>query len=417
MKGRQAPAAPIPLWPVDAQGQITAVRDAAHWYPAKGRAVECTLCYRRCRLEVGEEGWCGYRANERGRMVLPEHGVLARCQRQMLGYRGGIRTFMPGARALAIGALRCTAACSFCASSAIVHRPERMEWLGGRMRGYGYSGGWHYIKSMAHPSGVIATAQQWGARAITFAENEPLLSWEYTFDVARLAQAAGLKVVIYTNGFSTPAAVRTLAPFVDCVDLGIKGSLDADFYARHMRAPGAVDAVKASALEWKRAGVYMVVSDLIPASHMQTDDAQQAAQHSLYDWIAAELGPQSPILIGPMVIPKYIRGEAVMQPDQTPFIKGRDDTDEAYGARIAAAWGRATAAGLPYAHILGYKTPMCCHACGGVVLDIVQPSACGDMRSGRCAMFSHYCDCWRVVCNVTGGRCTHCNERVPIVEA
>ena len=408
----------IPRWSQDSAGQVVATRPPAFWHSAPGGAVDCTLCYRRCRIEPGAAGWCDYRANQGGRLVLPEHGVLARCQRQMLGLRGGIRTFLPGARALALGLTRCTAGCSFCSSAAIVHNPETLGWLGDRRRGIGTSGGWHYVKSMLHPQGIIQLAQEWRARAVVFAENEPLLSWEYTYDVARLARKAGLKVVIYTNGFSSVRAIEQLAPFVDAVDLGIKGSLDPDFYAVHMRSPGAVEHVKAAALAWRAAGVSLILSDLIPAAHLQDDDRQQAAQTALYAWAAETLGEHTPILIGPMVRPELIRGAVEMTDDRSVFLKGRDQSDESYAGRIAAAWGRARQAGLAYAHVLGYDTPLPCHSCGAPLLQIDAPAACGapDMH-GACSMFTHYCDCWRVHCGAHKSRCIACGAAVPIVEA
>ncbi len=70
---------------------------------------------------------------------------------------------------------------------------------------------------------MIANAPARQAKAVVFAENEPTLSYEFTYDVARLAKSEVLRVDVYGNGFSAPAAIRKLAPYVDAVDIGIKG--------------------------------------------------------------------------------------------------------------------------------------------------------------------------------------------------
>jgi len=419
----------IPVWTQDAHGRLTAKRAAEFWKPLPGGAIACSLCYRNCVLQRGETGWCDYRTNINGRMTIPDHGVLSSMQRQMLGFRGGIRLFYPGARALALGGTRCTAACSFCASSNAVHRPEALPWLGGRERGLGYSGGWHYVRSMAHPSGVIAMAKEWGARAIVFADNEPLLSFEYTADVARLAKQAGLAVIIYTNGFATPAAITKLGPYVDCVDLGVKGSLDEVFYTRHMRSPGATAHVKAAALAWKQTGALLILSNLIPAQHMQDDAAHTSAQAELHTWIRDALGALTPLFIGPMVKPALARAERPPLLGETPFIRGRAESDLSYSTRVAAAVLHARSVGLAYAHQLEYSSAAApgaqaihCHSCGSSLLDIIAPACCGALVDGRCAMFHHYCDCWSTALRVArvddrGGRCVQCGADVPIVPA
>jgi pyruvate formate lyase activating enzyme len=317
-KGRTPRPEPvsIPLWSQDKAGGIVARRTAQFWHSTGKGNIECLLCYRRCTLTPGKAGWCGFRGNERGAMALSAHGVLSKAQRQIMGYGGGQRCYLPGGFGLGIGGTHCTARCSFCTSAEIVWRPDAIPWQGGRERGMGTSGGWYYgAKAMLHPSGVLQMARQCAADALVFAENEPLLSFEYTLDCARLAKQAGIKVVLYTNGFSTPAVIQKLAPYVDSVDLGIKGSLDPVFYDRWMKAPGGAEAVKASLLAWKQAGVHLLISDLVATPVMQTDAVMVEAQQRLYAWIADELGEHTPILQAVMHTPENV------QPPQPLLVK------------------------------------------------------------------------------------------------
>lgn len=386
-------------------------RRANFWRELGGRRAQCDLCFKACVLKPGEAGWCGYRGNDGGRISIPEHGTLARAQRLMLAYRGGLRTFDPGARAVGVGGIRCTARCSFCVSAALVWRPERLAWLGGQERHPGTDLGWNMVRAMQHPAGVVALARQWGATHVVFAENEPLLSFEYTHDTARLAREAGLKVVLYTNGFSEPAVIRAIAPYVDAVDLGVKGSLDPGFYARYMRSPGGAEAVKRALLTWREAGVYLLISDLIATPHQQADAVADAAQAACYAWVAAELGAHTPLLLGLM----HAADSASRM-----LVPRTEERYAAYFARYQRAKYAAFAAGLVYAHRVWEDERIDCHACGGLLLQLHRPSVAvcrdeHDRSDSPCRMHTTGCDCWSHTQHVTDGHCDHCGVPVPIV--
>ncbi len=409
------PAVPVPPGRVIDQQTMTVAlpRQAAFWRALPGRALQCDLCYRACVLKPGETGWCGYRRNVAGAVDLPDHGVLARSQPLTLGYMGGIHTYLPGVRAEGIGGTRCTARCAFCTSANVVWAPEKIPWQRDQPRALGTDGSWYYkAKAILHPEAVIAHARKRGAKAIVFSENEPLLSFEYTYDVARLAKAAGLHVVVYTNGFSTPEAIAALAPFVDAVDLGIKGSLDPTFYERKMRAPGATEAVWASLLAWRETGVYLLISDLIATEYQQDDATHEAASAVLYAWIVANLGPHTPVMLGHMHPPDGQRTDAryLLPRSQTALSR--------YRARIADAYSRARAAGLAYVHESSSQEAINCHNCGGLLLERHAPATPDGAlcpRGDDCTMFRGGCDCWSHTQHVTDSRCDHCGAAVPIV--
>ncbi len=138
--GQRKPAIDIPQWSQDKDGGVIPNRTADFWDRRPGKAVHCDLCYRKCDIPQGEAGWCKYRRNEAGGMVIPEHGTLARFSRQILGYGGGQRTYCPGALGMGICSIRCTSRCSFCTSDNVVWNPDKLEWQGGRERNWGSRG-------------------------------------------------------------------------------------------------------------------------------------------------------------------------------------------------------------------------------------------------------------------------------------
>jgi pyruvate-formate lyase-activating enzyme len=340
-------------------------------------------------------------------MQLPEHGQLTFARRAMQG-AGDFSIFWmfrPGELMLFIGQRRCTSRCSFCAVGPTILQPERAEWLGNRPYGMGYSGGWGFVKSMLHPAGAVHMAQISGATAIGFGVSEPTLAWEYTYDTAKLAKAAGLHVYIESNGYTSPGAIYRLAPYVDAVLIGGKGSLDPEFYRRHMASDGAPAHVLAAIRAWHAAGVYVVVGDVLAPPQMQSDQVAAEAQRRFYGWIAEQLGPMTPLDQMPMLQPfgHPRAAQEYLLPSQD------DETTDAYVWRIWESRAQAHEAGLRYPHHL--LEDVGCHACGEVLLRSRRP----DPACTPCEMRSSFCSRWGHEQHVTDGRCDWCGTDVPIV--
>lgn len=389
----------IPDWHYDEGGQVVAVRDAEFWEARAGGAVECSLCYRRCELADGEDGWCKYRGNRGGRMVLHEHGHVAVLYPLISGYDVGDLYSYPGNLCLEIGGLHCTARCSFCCCAGMSIRPDRLPWAFGE-RQLGRTGGWYGYKAMAHPRSIIAAAQAIDCRSLFFTINEPLLTWEYLYDCARLARENGIDVAVLSNGFSTEAAIARLAPFVSGVKIGLKGSGDPEFYRVHMRSPGAVETVFASILAWKAAGVPVAVSDTIAALHMQTDERAEAYQRETYAWVAEHLGAHSLLQIG--VMHTYNNDLS----STTPLLPAQagPSAHAQYLARYHRALAIAKACGLVYVEGTDGSAVVRCHACGGVLMQRFPPRIAHDIR-----IYPPHAQ------HVTmDGRCPHCNAQTPI---
>lgn len=414
--------APAPTLPADrtvgwlhTDHTATIYRRPEFWATLPGDLVACTLCYRNCVIEPGEAGWCKYRVNEEGRLVTPAHGVISMLQMAMSGYATHpLLFFKPGQPAVYLGATYCTSDCHFCSSGRLVWRPWTLDWgPEGEGRPAEFGSVWGFLRKVVPPGDVVELARRIGAGQIHFGMNEPTLSIEYTLDVARRAKRAGLDVTLLTNGFTSPGAVRTLAPYVDAIELGVKGSGDPEFYRRWMRAEGAMDAVKVAAKTWREAGVHVQISDVIAPPHMQTDAAAEEAMRRLYGWIADELGPLTPVRICHMRYPEGIRrgegkiGRAMLPP------RADEGQRLSWIARPLWAEGMARQTGLPYAHIRGDDRPIRCHNCGEVLLDPRQD--CRMEGVGACLMVQGFCPFWGHEQHVTAGRCDHCQATVPVI--
>lgn len=379
--------------------------------------VKCNLCYRLCSIPRGEAGWCKHRVNEQGRMAIPHYGELGRCLRLRLGTGGGgMYSYHTSALAVVVGGIHCTSSCTFCTSANIVWNPDKLPWLpraelGGKSpekgRWAGNDQGWFYARGMMHVDSVMWMAEFVRATHIVFGDNEPTLSWEHTFDVARVAKRAGMNVVLFTNGFTEAPAIRKLAPYIDAVDLGVKGSLSDAFYARWMRSPGAPAAVWRSMLEWHNAGVHLVVSNLLATPTMQSDDEFIEASKRLHGYVLEHVGEHALIMQGSM---HYPTGHRLRRKYFVPEGPTHQEHLDNYEARAKVARTMARQAGLIYEY--APDPTFHCHNCGHWILRY----AFAGCQNDPCTQFTHYCLCWSHEQHTSddGRHCGKCGAAVPI---
>lgn len=394
-------------------------RSGEFWHPLEDGRVACDLCYRLCEIGEGGAGFCRIRANEGGKLVAKTYGLIPSPERGQSGYQMATDiTFRPGLKSLIIGGRSCTAACSFCISQngalAYGRRVQKGEAPPVEL---GQPG--ELVKTT--PQGLVDFALRLGAQGLTFAKNEATLDFEFTYAASQLAKKAGLKISISTNGLTTPEAIRKLAPFVDDVTIGIKGSASPEFYRRFMHAEGAIPHVFEAMKAWAEAGVPMVVSDLLAPPQMQSDEEAKDAQEYLYPWIARELGEMTPIFIVPMRRPGTTLEQVESSTDYGSFLLGYGANDETYWhyvARFTEARKRASGAGLLY--VLPHQTgpaEVRCHNCGNVLVKVFHRHRAGQhCILPDCLLGISYCMFKWHEQNVTSdSKCGSCGARVPVI--
>ena len=81
-----------------------------------------------------------------------------------------------------------------------------------------------------------------GNIGLAFTYNEPLVGWEYVRDAARLTHEAGLLNVLVTNGTAELGILERIAPFIDAMNIDLKGFTE--HYYTHVLG-GSLEMVKA----------------------------------------------------------------------------------------------------------------------------------------------------------------------------
>jgi len=82
------------------------------------------------------------------------------------------------------------------------------------------------------PETLAVIAEQYvpeGNIGVAFTYNEPLINFEYVRDTSKILKEKGLKSVLVTNGYANPVYFDELLPFVDAMNIDLKG-IDDDLY-------------------------------------------------------------------------------------------------------------------------------------------------------------------------------------------
>ena len=236
--------------------------------------VTCELCPHACRLATGETGFCRARENRGGVIRSKNYGrvtslALDPIEKKPLHY------FHPGSFILSVGSFGCNLACPFCQNAAIAMADASIE------------------TENVSPAQLAALAEELSRRppgnlGVAFTYNEPLLSYEYILDTAPLLHAAGLAVVLVTNGTICADPLERLLPHIDAMNIDLKCFRE-DGYSR---LGGDLWTVKETITRAVMRGVHVEVTSLIvPGMNDSAADMEEEAR-----WLAG-LSPEIPLHI------------------------------------------------------------------------------------------------------------------------
>lgn len=203
--------------------------------PLDADKARCDTCAWRCVLSPGQVGVCRVRANVQGRIVYLAQGMFTEtCPKVSTCNAGTFCTGQPS----------CNWSCTFC-SSAPATLPELEPVILGhgeipfRKDGFLDRKALQGPKVMPFPNiasyprrtsaDVVAEWKASGKRGFAVRLTEPSIHLESCIEIFSQVHAEDGFVMIGTNAFWTPETVEALAPHVDQVEVGIKGSANPTF--------------------------------------------------------------------------------------------------------------------------------------------------------------------------------------------
>ena len=176
--------------------------------------AECSVCFRHCNIAEGQLGFCGGRTAKDGRVEAYNYGRITSLALDPIEKKPLAR-FFPGSMILSAGSFGCNLHCPFCQNYSISWSQQARKYA-------------ETVETLS-PEELVELALSTRSRGnigIAFTYNEPLTGYEFVRDTARLAKAEGLKNVIVTNGTAELAVLEELRPYIDAMNIDLKGFTD-----------------------------------------------------------------------------------------------------------------------------------------------------------------------------------------------
>ena len=176
--------------------------------------ARCNVCFRHCELKEGQTGPCGARKGVAGSVKPIWYGRISSLALDPIEKKPLAR-FRPGSMILSVGGLGCNLRCPFCQNHEIAQTED--------------STGFGIPVREASPEQLAALAQETRSRGnigLAFTYNEPLVCYEFVRDTAKLIRGQGMVNVLVTNGCASLDVLEQLSPFIDAMNIDLKGFTD-----------------------------------------------------------------------------------------------------------------------------------------------------------------------------------------------
>ena len=174
----------------------------------------CKVCFRHCNIPEGGLGFCGARTCTDGEVTAANYGRVTSLALDPIEKKPLAR-FMPGSMILSAGSYGCNLRCPFCQNYQISWSEEA----------YRFADRAEYI-SPDELARIALACRDRGNIGVAFTYNEPLIGYEYIRDTAKLVHEQGLVNVIVTNGTADLQVLSELAPYIDAMNIDLKGFTD-----------------------------------------------------------------------------------------------------------------------------------------------------------------------------------------------
>jgi len=217
----------------------------AKYYRKKEAHLICELCPHKCRIGNNESGLCKVRTNINGILQSDSYGRVSAVNLDPIEKKP-LYHFNPGSQILSLGSFGCNFKCNFCQNHSISQTGISILSDQGRY---------------TEPDELISMALESSNNSgIAFTYNEPVVWYEYMYDIALKAKYANLKTVMVSNGFINPEPLKNLIPEIDAFNIDLK-AFNPDFYIKE--TGGKLDPVLNSIKTISKAGKHLEITMLV----------------------------------------------------------------------------------------------------------------------------------------------------------
>lgn len=190
----------------------------------------CGVCFRHCEIAEGGLGFCGARTAADGTVTAANYGRVTSLALDPIEKKPLAR-FRPGSMILSAGSYGCNLRCPFCQNYSISWS-EEAKGLAEAALGESAGSSPESRTVVVTPGELAVAAYETRGRGnigVAFTYNEPLVGYEFVRDTARIVHEMGMVNVLVTNGTADLSVLEEIAPFIDAMNIDLKG-LTEEYY-------------------------------------------------------------------------------------------------------------------------------------------------------------------------------------------
>lgn len=265
--------------------------EARYYEKLEGGGVECHICPRHCRVTDLERGFCGTRENHSDVYRTLVYGLPCAMNIDPIEKKP-LFHFYPGTTAFSLATAGCNCDCKFCQNWDISQsRPEQTS---------------NYELS---PADAVQVCRSRGIPNIAYTYSEPVIFYEYMYDIAKLGKQQGVRSVMITGGYIEEKPLAELMPQLDAIKVDLK-SIREDYYRDVVR--GELKPVLDRLVQMRKAGIWLELVYLV----VPTLNDTEAEFRELAQWVKANLGADVPLHFS-RFMPQYLLTDLPVTPVHT----------------------------------------------------------------------------------------------------
>jgi pyruvate formate lyase activating enzyme len=245
-------------------------REALYYQRLESNRVNCRLCPNMCVLGEGQRGRCNVRMNRGGSLYTLVYGKPCAVHVDPIEKKPFFHV-LPASLSYSIATVGCNMRCVFCQNWQISQATPSEA-----------------ITTNLGPEEVVDGALREKCATIAFTYTEPTVFYEYMLDIAKVAQAKGVKCVMHSCGYINPEPLKELSKYLLAADIDLKG-FDDEFYRK--MGQGRLAPVLEALKTLKDEGVWIEITNLLIPGENDKDD--QIRKMCL--WIRENLGDYVPV--------------------------------------------------------------------------------------------------------------------------
>jgi len=254
--------------------------EARYYNKVEGGGIECNLCPRHCFITDLERGYCGVRENRKDTYYTLVYGLPCSVNIDPIEKKP-LFHFHPGAQTFSLATAGCNVNCKFCQNWEISQtRPEQTRNI------------------KLPPQDIIDICQKRSIPFIAYTYSEPIIFYEYMYDIAELGNKSSIQSVMITGGFIEMEPLKDLLPHLAAVKVDLKAMRE-DYYRNIVH--GELKPVLDALVQIKNSGTWLEIVYLVLPTLNDTDDEFR----DLAQWIITNLGADTPLHLS-RFYPQYL---------------------------------------------------------------------------------------------------------------